>query len=869
MTKYQKFSVRSTASQAQGAPFLTWFHTRYNEGTTVESQNGSTGTKRIDVDFAGTSAGAAIYATDLTTNLALGLPWTGSNVLGLRIDRRGMGSAPNTTTYDWARLTVNDTHPSAVLESITWTGNFSANVDVLVGTSAEYRIASSVTSLTNWNYGILPPGSYTIRVTPTAGGTALSQAFTINAPPMIQVLDPDETGGDDFATAVLNNAWDMETASDVQFTTPVSENLVPESISFSSGQFHATNDATLNGPNFMLLYHTNNTIPINSSRYRYFTVRFQVDGGFDLQRGSVARLLWSSLPFDGTTASTTLSWLVHTGMNSYTFDLSTLTAALDGGIEPLRGLAATWLNGQKTYLNFHPHEFNEFTIQRQFHIDDIKLAAIDTTASGIFTIKWAKIGEYGGDPSVALYYDTDRDPTNGKTLIVLNQAMSNGSTGYSWNALGTGVPTGDYWIYAEATDSSTPAQTWGRYSTGRLRVAQLVTTPSPVMAIETPTNNSSVIQPLVVSGWAIDQGASDDTGVDRVEIYAQPAGGTNTFLGTATIFGSRPDIAAVYGTHFNNAGFTYTIGSTTANRLNPGSYTITVRARSNIGSAAYDVRTVNIVIPASNPLMSVDVPTTEANVGSNFTIAGWAVDRAAPSGVGVDRVAVYAFPISGFNQGVTGGQYFLGYLTVGNARPDIGAGLGSQFTNSGFSGTFNATSLSLPTNAYYRIYIYARSLVASLGDPGGGYNNYSLPIDLFVGTSASDPVMYVDQPQAGTVLSVNQSYTVSGWAFDRGFTGAGVGIFDVHVWAFPVSGPNAFVWSASSAVPPAPTPLGQSRTDIGNAYGSQFTNSGYSFVVPPGRVGPGVYDLYVFTFCDLVGVGLPCQARINRVTFTN
>ena len=727
-TRYQIFSFRGTASQAQGAPFLFWFHLPW--GHPSDPTTGFFGDKRI---ASSTAAGNGIYSTDLSTGLDNGRAWTDGNVVGLRLDRHGI-SGSNNQTYDWARLTVRNSDPAAVLQSLNWSGG-TATVRVRDASGTDYTVATNVSSVANWNYGVLPPGSYTMRVQLNSG-SLLTRAFAINAPPAIQVLDPDETGGADYAATVLGNAWDMAASNDIQFTNPPSENLAPGS-SFSSNQFHATNDGTTNGPNVMLLDHTNNATPIDTSTYRFLTVRYSVDGAFDLGRGSVARILWSSAPFDGNTATTSHAWLVWPGMNAYTVDLATLTTAADGGLEPGEGTPRAWQNGTKSYLNFHPHEFNWFQIQRGFHIDDIKLAAMDRTSSGgQFTIRWAGSDPDGGSPSVALYYDTDRNPSNGKTLMQSGLPMGNGSIGFAYDFVAHGVPQGNYWIYAEANDGT---QAWGQYSSGQLRVS---------------TSSST---------------------------------------------------------------------------------------------------------PTSDPMMSVDTPTTQSSVGSTLTVAGWAADRGAPSGVGVDRVVAYAYPIAGYNQGVTGSPSTLGNIGVGNPRPDIGAALGSQFTNSGFSGMFNTQALGIPSG-FYRIYVYAHSLIA----PGDGFNNFSAPIDVFIGSTASDPVMYIDQPLNGAAVSRSQPFAVSGWAFDRGAS-SGTGISDVHVWAFPVSGGSSlFVWSTSSQA----GSLGLSRPDVGNAYGAQFANSGYNMTVPAGRVPAGTYDFYVFTFCTLVGNSQPCQARVNRVTVT-
>ena len=111
-------------------------------------------------------------------------------------------------------------------------------------------------------------------------------------------------------------------------------------------------------------------------------------------------------------------------------------------------------------------------------------------------------------------------------------------------------------------------------------------------------------------------------------------------------------------------------------------------------------QTVDIQIPTTNPAMSIDTPGNWAQVGATFTIAGWAIDRNAPSGVGVDVLHIYAY-LNG-----TGTPVFLGAASTGGARPDIGAYFGSQFTNSGWGLT--ATGLS-PGN--YLLVVYPHDTI--------------------------------------------------------------------------------------------------------------------------------------------------------------
>ena len=98
--------------------------------------------------------------------------------------------------------------------------------------------------------------------------------------------------------------------------------------------------------------------------------------------------------------------------------------------------------------------------------------------------------------------------------------------------------------------------------------------------------------------------------------------------------------------------------------------------------------------------MFVDSPRPGATVTSGFTVSGWAIDAAAPSGTGVDAVHVWAYPAAG------GSPTFLGANAVWVSRPDVGAIFGGAFTPSGF----NVATSPLASGSW-NLVVYARSTV--------------------------------------------------------------------------------------------------------------------------------------------------------------
>ena len=226
----------------------------------------------------------------------------------------------------------------------------------------------------------------------------------------------------------------------------------------------------------------------------------------------------------------------------------------------------------------------------------------------------------------------------------------------------------------------------------------------PVMSLDLPVSGPRPPGAFQAAGWAIDQGAVTGAGVDAVHVWAFPVVGDDQFgspifLGAATVGLARADVGAAVGDQYVNSGF-----SLTAAALPLGSYEIRAYAHSSVTGTFVAERSSDIVVtpPASNPVMSLDTPQPGANLGQSFTVAGWAADRNATSGPGVGEVDVWAYPIAG---GTLGTPVFLGAATYGTARQDVGAILGSQFTNSGFS-----LPATLPPGTY-RLIAFAQSTV--------------------------------------------------------------------------------------------------------------------------------------------------------------
>jgi len=121
----------------------------------------------------------------------------------------------------------------------------------------------------------------------------------------------------------------------------------------------------------------------------------------------------------------------------------------------------------------------------------------------------------------------------------------------------------------------------------------------------------------------------------------------------------------------------------------------------------------------------------------------------------------------------------------------------------------------------------------------------------------TQPAMNIDLPANNAV--VGPSFSIHGWAIDRR-SQDGPGVDAVTVWAQSTAGGSPLHLDVAI--------YGTTRTDVGAAFGSQFTGSGFSFTV--NSLAPGVYDLLVYAHSRVANVTAPPQSiRVTVGTLTS
>jgi hypothetical protein len=114
----------------------------------------------------------------------------------------------------------------------------------------------------------------------------------------------------------------------------------------------------------------------------------------------------------------------------------------------------------------------------------------------------------------------------------------------------------------------------------------------PQVVVDMPSVNQRLDDGFTIGGWALDPDARSGTGVSLVQAWAYPVrGGRPVFLGTASMDGQRPDVAALYGAQFSASGFGLPV-----RHLAQGAYDLAVFAWSDAEGRFLPARIVRVTL---------------------------------------------------------------------------------------------------------------------------------------------------------------------------------------------------------------------------------------------------------------------------------
>ncbi len=154
-----------------------------------------------------------------------------------------------------------------------------------------------------------------------------------------------------------------------------------------------------------------------------------------------------------------------------------------------------------------------------------------------------------------------------------------------------------------------------------------VVSKSIIMSIDSIADNETItldkLKEVRISGWAADLSVSENTGINKVEVFLDGPRNFGKLLGQAQYGLERTDVGNIYGANFNLSGYSFNFD---ASSLEQGSsHKLYVYAYSSKGTHQYLPR--NIIIEGQgkelNSIVSADVSTTPENI----EIKGWAINK--------------------------------------------------------------------------------------------------------------------------------------------------------------------------------------------------------------------------------------------------
>ncbi len=414
--------------------------------------------------------------------------WSGS-ISGLTIIP-SQSQGPGTTMIDWIRLIDPSTSP---VVRFNWNANGAsgdpfANVAIYVDSDAAnydgqmLQRGIAVNGFYDLTTGILEPGLYYFYaqlessngLIPNVGARSnYLGPVRVNGSPSLKFISPSRTSGSEYSRDERLDPWDMNSASDLQNltqadgtpTTPMFRGF--HNHSFQNGYFFATSDGPQPGVEVDTQVHLTvpSNKPIDTSKYRYFCVNWQIDSTNLTRSGDPAqlydagwftRLVWVKNGTGGNSLGSTRGHFPVESSNLYPdYQNGFVTYCYDMWIEPAEA-GPTWLDiSRVTTLRFDPLEATPAT---GFSINWAGLYAENkSNGSGLYDISLTVQDPENDNLDVALYYDSDRANFDGQLIATLTQRQP-GTLSYSWNT--TGIAAGSYYVYAVVSDGLNTTKTY-------------------------------------------------------------------------------------------------------------------------------------------------------------------------------------------------------------------------------------------------------------------------------------------------------------------------------------------------------------------------------------------------------------------------
>lgn len=384
---------------------------------------------------------------DLTTSVAdTQGSWNG-NIVSLRIDPSLAEQAGALTQFDWIRLVDPNSAPTV---TFSWTANSSlyntiilyldSNAEGYDGIPIFRTLGVGDPQTYNLKSAMLPPGSYYFYLAgnPLDAGPVVysnySAPLSIVPAPRFYFTSPSAISGEEYASSVLNDPWDMNNVEDITNLRSIwtQSHRQFHNHSFHDGLFTATTDPPAAGnleTDANIQLQVNNDVPIDTRKYRYLSYRLQInESGYPtladkISNGWVLRIVywWKSFGQDG---GTSRAHILYEGFNTYSVDLWQSQLVEPGGGKTFQ------YNPWISHLRIDPLETSQPT---EFTFDNVSLHAEPRPdRQGVFRLAWTIEGQEGERFNVSLYRDIDNQGYDGELIATLND-LEPGNHSYDWD----------------------------------------------------------------------------------------------------------------------------------------------------------------------------------------------------------------------------------------------------------------------------------------------------------------------------------------------------------------------------------------------------------------------------------------------------
>lgn len=299
----------------------------------------------------------------------------------------------------------------------------------------------------------LPPGTYRLYTLDAQGvPSELSEPLVIDARPAPVVHSPDEAGGEDWATVVRGDAWDMDQPTDVQSVTC-------SQVSFMGGVLHGNDVGFECGPGQNagdVGIELAMPVPIDASIWHRVSYDYDYDGPFDLGfeagGGTMTRLIWRTAnPGPAAYWHDSQDIVVPPGGRTTTVDFHTDPRSAIEDESSASGEKLGWgVPGREIVnaLRFEPHED---VGGRTWRLGGVRLARNDSGGNSFEVVFEDRAWEPG---TIADVY-VRRHGAAGRALVASGLDVVEGLNSFFWDgrdSAGDLLGPGTYTIEVEMTD---------------------------------------------------------------------------------------------------------------------------------------------------------------------------------------------------------------------------------------------------------------------------------------------------------------------------------------------------------------------------------------------------------------------------------